>query len=104
MALDVIKTITEAEQAAKAAKEDTAALCKAKLREAREAGAELVAQARTRVSAEAETLRARADEEGKAAAIELAEKLKNQKAVIRASASGKMQEAASYIAGKIAEQ
>ena len=103
MSLDVMKTITEAEQAAQTAKEETAARCKTIVREAKEAGAGILEQARGRAAEEAKALNAQAEAEGKAAAVEMAEKLQNQKVVIRTSSEQKMQEAAAYIAGKIME-
>ena len=103
MSLDTIRIITEAEQAAQKSKDEAAAQCASLLREARQAGADLIEEARKRAAEEAGRLKAQAEEEGKAAAIELAEKTKNQKAVILASSEVRMEEAVSYIMGRIME-
>ena len=103
MSLDTIRIITEAEQAAQKLKEETADRCASALKEARQAGADLFEDARKRAAEETGRLKAQAEEEGKAAAMELAEKTKNQKAVILASSEVRMEEAVSYIMGRIME-
>ena len=103
MSLDTIRIITEAEQAAQKSRDEAAAQCASALREARQAGADLIEEARKRAGEEANRLKAQAEEEGKAAAIELAEKTKNQKAVILASSEVRMEKAVSYIMGRIME-
>ena len=103
MSLDTIRIITEAEQAAQRSRDEAAAQCASALKEARQAGADLIEDARKRAAEEADRLKAKAEEEGKAAAVELAEKTKNQKAVILASSEARMEEAVSYIVGRIVE-
>ena len=103
MALETIRIITEAEQSARAAKEETAAACRDRLRQAREEGTCLVEQARVRAAEETAVRKARAEEEGKAAAMELAEKTRNQKAVLLASAEARMQETVAFILDRITD-
>ncbi len=101
MSLDTIRIITEAEQAAQKSRDETAARCASALKEARQAGADLIEDARKRAGEEAGRLKAKAEEEGKAAAMELVEKTRNQKAVILASAEARMDAAVSAIVDSI---
>ena len=104
MSLDTIRIITEAEQKAQEARDETAAKCASVLKEARQAGADLIENARKRAGEEAGRLKAKAEEEGKAVAMELVEKTKNQKAVILASAEARMDDAVSYIVDSIIKE
>ncbi|MBR6951311.1 MAG: hypothetical protein IKH56_06240 [Oscillospiraceae bacterium] len=101
MSLDTIRIITEAEQAAQKSRDETAARCASALKEARQAGADLIEDAGKRAGEEAGRLKAKAEEEGKAAAMELVEKTRNQKAVILASAEARMDAAVSAIVDSI---
>ena len=101
MSLEAIKTITEAEEAARRLKAEAAAEAKRMIGEAKAAGQEALDAAEKKANEELRELRAKADEKATADAKELAAGTENKKAAMRVKAESRLDKAAQLIVERI---
>ena len=101
MSLEAVKAIGDTEKKAEEMKEDAAARCKQLVQEAKETAQKTVAEARQRAEAEAEQARRIGEEKLALELREIADNAQNKKAVLRARAEKRLDEAAAMVAGRI---
>ena len=101
MSLEAIKTITEAEEAARRLKADAATEAKRMIGEAKTAGQAALDAAENKANEELRELRAKADEKATADARELAANTENKKAAMQVKAESRMDKAAQLIVERI---
>lgn len=101
MSLEAIKTITEAEEAARRLKTEAAADAKRMVGEARAAGQAALDAAEKKANEELRELKAKADEKATADAKELAASTENKKAAMQVKAEARLDKAAQLIVERI---
>lgn len=101
MSLEAIKTITEAEEAARRLKAEAAVDAKRMISEAKAAGQKALEAAEQKANEELRGLRGKADEKATSDAKELAENTENKKAAMRVRAEGRLDKAAQLIVERI---
>lgn len=101
MSLDAMETLAAAEETVRRMRSDAAAAAKQSIADAREAGERLIADAVKKSAEEIEALARQSDEKAKADALQLASSNENRKAVMRAKAESKAQQAVDLIVERI---
>lgn len=101
MSLEAMKTINEAEEKARQMKAEAVAAAKKAVANAENAGLEAARAAKSRAQAESAHLLKSVEQKAEEEAQELAMNTENKKAAMRAHAESRMDEAASFIVGRI---
>ena len=101
MSLEAMETLAASEEMVRRMRADAAAAAKQSIADARESGERLVAEAIRRSAEEIGELARQSDEKAKAEAKELAGSNENRKAVMRAKAESRAQEAVDLIVERI---
>ena len=101
MSLEAMETLAAAEEQVRRMRADAAAAAKQRVADAREAGEQMIADAIKKSSEEVAELARQSDEKAKADAVELAGSNENRKAVLRAKAESRAEQAVSLIVERI---
>ncbi len=101
MSLEAMETLAAAEENVRRMRADAAAKAKQSIADAREKGEQLIADAIKKSTEEIAELARQSDEKAKAEALELAGSNENRKAVLRAKAEAKADQAVSLIVERI---
>ncbi len=101
MSLAPLETLAGSEELVRKMRADAAAAAKQRIAEARENGEKLVAEAIRKSAEEINELARQSDEKAKADAVALAGSSENRKAVMRAKAESKADQAVSLIVERI---
>ena len=101
MSLEAMETLAAAEEKVRRMRADAAAAAKQRIADARESGEKLIAEAIKRSAEEIDALARQSDEKAKAEAMELAGNNENRKAVLRAKAESRAEQAVSLIVERI---
>ena len=101
MSLEAMETLAASEETARRMRADAAAAAKQSIADARENGERLVAEAVQKAADEISALAKQSDEKAKADALDLAGTNENRKAVLRAKAESKAEEAVALIVERI---
>ena len=101
MSLEAMETLAASEELVRRMRADAAAAAKQSIADARESGEQLIADAVKKAAEEIEALARQSDEKAKADALELAGNNENRKAVMRAKAESRAQQAANLIVERI---
>jgi vacuolar-type H+-ATPase subunit H len=96
-----METLAAAEEQVRRMRADAAAAAKQRVADAREAGEQMIADAIKKSSEEVAELARQSDEKAKADAVELAGSNENRKAVLRAKAESRAEQAVSLIVERI---
>ena len=97
MSREAMETLAAAEEQVRRMRADAAAAAKQSIADARESGEKLIAEAIKRSAEEIDALARQSDEKAKAEAMELAGNNENRKAVMRAKAESRAQQAVSLL-------
>ena len=101
MSREAMETLAASEEQVRRMRADAAAAAKQSIADARENGERLIAEAVRKAAEEVGELGRQADEKAKAEAMELAGSNENRKAVMRAKAESRAQEAVDLIVERI---
>ena len=101
MSREAMETLAASEEQVRRMRADAAAAAKQSIADARENGERLIAEAVRKAAEEVGELGRQADEKAKAEAMELAGSNENRKAVMRAKAESKAQQAVDLIVERI---
>ncbi len=101
MSLAPLETLAGSEELVRKMRADAAAAAKQRIAEARENGEKLIAEAVRKSAEEINELARQSDEKAKADAVALAGSNENRKAVMRAKAESKAEQAVSLIVERI---
>jgi len=101
MYLDSLVSITQTEERLKQAKVDAAQAAKKRLTDAGAEGEAMIAEAAARAEEEIRELTKKADENVRGSILELAATNENKKAVMKAKAESRMEEAVGFIVERI---
>ena len=101
MSREAMETLAAAEEKVRRMRADAAAAAKQSIADARESGEKLIAEAIKRSAEEIDALARQSDEKAKAEAMELAGNNENRKAVLRAKAESRAEQAVSLIVERI---
>ena len=101
MSLEAMETLAASEEQVRRMRADAAAAAKQRIAEARESGEKLIAEAVRRSADEIAELSRQSDEKAKAEALELAGTNENRKAVMRAKAESRAEQAVALIVERI---
>ncbi len=101
MSREAMETLAASEELVRRMRADAAAAAKQSIADARESGEKLIAEAIKRSAEEIDALARQSDEKAKAEAMELAGNNENRKAVLRAKAESRAEQAVSLIVERI---
>ena len=101
MSLEAMETLAASEELVRRMRADAAAAAKQSIADARENGERLVEEAIRKAAEETGALAKKSDEKAKADALDLAGTNENRKAVMRAKAESKAEEAVALIVERI---
>jgi|GEM_PF-187533 len=101
MAIEAIEAILEAEEKARTAKAEAAALAKRLTAEAEESGKQAVEDAKKKAADEIAELMRKAGEKARGEALELARSTENRKAAMSVKAAGRTNRAVSLVIERI---
>ncbi len=101
MSLEAMETLAASEEQVRRMRADAAAAARQSIADARESGEKLIADAVKKAAEEIEALTRKSDEKAKADALELAGNNENRKAVMRAKAESRAEQAAALIVERI---
>ncbi len=101
MSLDIFKDINEAEETARKAKNEAAALSKRELTQAENDGMALIEKAEREAEEEVSKMLAEAKKAGEKIAFEAAGSTENKRAVTKAGVEKRLDQAVDYIVGRI---
>ena len=101
VSLEAMETLAAAEEKGRRMRADAAAAAKQSIADAREAGEQMIAEAVKKSTEEIAALARQTDEKAKADALELAGSNENRKAVLRAKAESRAEQAVSLIVERI---
>lgn len=101
MSLEAVKTISEAEEAAKRARQEAAQADKRMIAEAEEKGRQAIAAAEKKAEEELAGLRKQAVEKARQEAVELARTTENKKAAMMVKANARAEEAVGLVVERI---
>ncbi len=101
MSREAMETLAASEELVRRMRADASAAAKQSIADARESGEKLIAEAVRKSAEEIAELARRSDEKAKADALELAGSNENRKAVMRAKAESKAQQAVDLIVERI---
>ena len=101
MSREAMETLAASEEQVRRMRADAAAAAKQRIADARESGEKLIAEAIKRSAEEIDALARQSDEKAKAEAMELAGNNENRKAVLRAKAESRAEQAVSLIVERI---
>ena len=101
MSREAMETLAASEEQVRRMRADAAAAAKQRIADARESGEKLIAEAIKRSAEEIDALARQSDEKAKAEAMELAGNNENRKAVMRAKAESRAEQAVSLIVERI---
>ena len=101
MSREAMETLAASEELVRRMRADAAAAAKQSIADARENGEKLIAEAVRKSAEEIDELSRQSDEKAKANAMELAGSNENRKAVMRAKAESKAQQAVDLIVERI---
>ena len=101
MSLEAMETLAAAEENVRRMRADAAAAAKQSIADAREKGERLIAEAIRKSAEEIGALARQSDEKAKADALELAGSNENRKAVMRAKAESRAEDAVALIVERI---
>ena len=101
MSLEAMETLAASEELVRRMRADAAAAAKQSIADARESGEKRIAEAISKAAEEIEALARQSDEKAKADALELAGSNENRKAVMRAKAESRADQAVSLIVERI---
>ena len=101
MSLEAMETLAASEENVRRMRADAAAAAKQRIADARESGERLIAEAIQKSAEEIRELDRQSDERAKAEALELAGSNENRKAVMRARAESRAEQAVALIVERI---
>ncbi len=101
VSLEAMETLAASEESVRRMRADAAAAAKQSIADAREYGERLIAEAIQKSADEIKELAKQADEKAKAEAMELAGSNENRKAVMRAKAESRTEQAVALIVERI---
>ena len=101
MSREAMETLAASEELVRRMRADAAAAAKQSIADARESGEKLIAEAIRKSADEISELAKKSDEKAKAEALDLAGSNENRKAVMRAKAEGKAEQAVALIVERI---
>ena len=101
MSLEAMETLAASEEQVRRMRADAAAAARQSVADARESGEKLIADAVKKAAEEVEALARQSDEKAKANALDLAGNNENRKAVMRAKAESRAEQAADLIVERI---